>query len=197
MANCWRGLAVVRRAFDVPRPCTPAGRTRHHAHVTAHPAVRAHAAVAKHTCTVRRNRATDCGEMGQGRCPEQSRRGKPCCSCSPSAATAQPDAACQQPARAPGMQCSASRGGLGWVQPPSRPPAPPMASGLRPAAAASIRLVCTLEGGVLGCRPQEHFITLPPSDCTEQGRGRGGWTGAKQCERGGERQASRYSGAAG
>ena len=55
------------------------------------------------------------------------------------------------------------------LQSSSSAPAEPMARGLRPAAAASMREVCTPEGGVLGCRPQLHFITLPPSACGEGG----------------------------
>lgn len=57
------------------------------------------------------------------------------------------------------------------MHPRMHTPAEPMARGLRPAAAASMREVCTPEGGVLGCRPQLHFITLPPRACTVWGNG--------------------------
>lgn len=43
------------------------------------------------------------------------------------------------------------------------PPADPRVRGLMPAAAASIKLVCTPLAGVDGCRPQLHFTTWPPS----------------------------------
>ena len=41
------------------------------------------------------------------------------------------------------------------------------------AAARAIRELCTLCGGVLGCRPQEHLICLPPSTCNGAGEERG------------------------
>ena len=101
------------------------------------------------------------------------------CSTLPLGRVSPPAAKLQHPACCPhtpaGIQHTASgqahlAGQLPLPAPPSpllAAPAEPLARGVRPAAAASMREVCTPEGGVLGCRPQLHFITLPPRACRE------------------------------